>query len=419
MSRAGKREQREWPVSNEKKQALEIASGPLNMPEWDAMLANIAPIGHQLINRWGREAPSADERRELFLLALSGVASGYISHLALDPRRPTWTPSWNISMNMAGPCPDYTYRTTDIDPRGAYRISGWRGRNRFAEIAQQSYELLGHEGSTSVPPTLHDLDSLNIGADGAFSVMLSPERPARYEGDWWLLMPRTKRLLMRQCSVDWINDVDARLAIERLDDAPDTPTTETDRRIGNLGPWAEGMVRFDIDLARWYREHHGINVLTRSKKIESIGGMPNQVYYDGAYEIEDDEALIIETDLPKTCLYWSMLVADDRFATVDWANHQSSLNEAQARLDSDGKLRAVISRHDPGVQNWLDKAHNKWGIIQLRWKLPSDAPDPVVTKVKVADVRRHLPADTPAYSAAEREEAIRKRRVGYQLRVHW
>jgi hypothetical protein len=405
-------------VSNDKKQ-MPAPDGPLKMPEWDAMLANIAPVGHQLINRWGREAPSADERRELFLLALSGVASGYISHLALDPRRPTWTPSWNISMNMAGPCPDYTYRTTDIDPKGIYRISGWRGRNRFVEIAQQSYELLGHEGDTSVPPTLHDLDSLKIGPDGAFSVMLSPERPANYSGDWWELKPRTRRLLMRQCSVDWINDIDARLAIERLDDAPDTPGTETDRRIANLGSWAEGMVRFDIDLARWYREHHGVNVLTRSKKIESIGGMPNQVYYDGAYDIADDEALIIETDLPKTCLYWSMLVADDRFATVDWANRQSSLNEAQARLDSDGKLRAVISRQDPGVQNWLDKAHNKWGIIQLRWKLPSDAPDPVVTKVKVADVRKHLPPETPAYSAAEREEALRKRRVGYQLRVHW
>lgn len=112
------------------------------------------------------------------------------------------------------------------------------------------------------------------------------------------------------------------------------------------------MVRFDIDLARWYRDHHGVNVLTRSKKIESIGGMPNQVYYDGAYEIDDDEALVIETALPRTCVYWSVLVADDRFSTVDWANHQSSLNESRTRIDRDGKLRAVISKRDPGVQNW-------------------------------------------------------------------
>lgn len=393
--------------------------GPLHMPEWDDMLQNIAPVGDQLINRWGRHDPSADDRRELFRLALSAVANGYLSHIALDPRRPTWTPCWNISMNMGGPCPDFTYRTTDVDPAGTYRISGRRGTTRFVEISQQSYELLGHEGNTSVTPVQNSLDDLTLGDDGHFSVLLSAERPAGHQGDWWELQPSTVRLLLRQCAVDWIDEVDARMAIERLDDVAPTTTAEVDRRIANLGPWAEGMVRFDIDLARWYRDNHGVNVLTRSKKIESIGGMPDQVYYDGAYEIEDDEALVIETALPQRSLYWSLLVADDRFSTVDWANHQSSLNESQARIDPDGKLRVVISKRDPGVQNWLDKADNPWGIIQMRWKNPSDAPDPEVTHCKVADVRDHLPAGTPAYSAAEREEALAKRRVGYQLRLHW
>ncbi|SFR96526.1 DUF1214 domain-containing protein [Sphingomonas jatrophae] len=391
----------------------------LSLPEWDAVLETLKPVGDQLVARWGRADPSSDDRRDLLRLALSAVANGYLGHVALDPRAPTWTPCWNIAMNMGGPCPDYTYRTTDVDPRGIYRISGFRGTNRFVEVGQHSYELLGHEGPTSVAPLQNSLDDLTLGADGAFSVILSPERPLGYDGDWWPLAPTTVRLLLRQCAVDWIGEVDARIAIERLDEGPPTSREEIDRRIANLGRWAEGMVRFDIDLARWYRDHHGINVLTRSKKIESIGGMPNQVYYDGAYEIADDEALVVETALPQTCLYWSILVADDRFSTIDWANHQSSLNEAQARLDSDGKLRAVISRQDPGVQNWLDKAANPWGIIQLRWKVPSDAPDPVVVRCKVADVRRHLPADTPAYSADEREEAIRKRRVGYQMRTHW
>ena len=396
-----------------------MSDTPLEMPEWAAMLQNLSPVGDQLINRWGREQPSADDRRDLFRLALSAVANGYLSHVALDPRRPTWTPCWNISMNMGGPCPDYTYRTTDVDPAGSYRISGYRGTNRFVEISQQSYELLGHEGDTSVTPVQNSLDDLTLGEGGWFSVILSAERPAGYDGDWWKLEPTTVRLLLRECSVDWIRELDARTAIERLDDGPPTTNAEIDRRIANLGRWAEGMVRFDIDLARWYRDNHGLNVLTRSKKIESIGGMPNQVYYDGAYEIDDDEALVIETALPRECLYWSVLVADDRFSTVDWANHQSSLNESQARLDADGKLRAVISKQDPGVQNWLDKADNPWGIIQLRWKLPSDAPDPEVTRCKVADVRKHLPEETPVYTREEREEAIHRRRVGYQMRLHW
>ncbi len=389
------------------------------LPEWRTMLERLAPVGDQLMTRWRREAPSASDRRDMLRLGLSAVANGYLSHVAVDPRRPMWTPCWNLSMNMGGPCPDYTYRTTDVDPKGVYRLSGFRGSTRFAEIAQQSYEILGHEGATSAKPVVNDLDALTLSEQGGFSVILSAERPTGHHGDWWELAPHTVRLLLRQCAVDWINEVDARIAIERLDEGAATTAEEIDRRIANIATWAEGMVRFDIDLARWYRDHHGVNALTRSKKIESIGGLPNQVYYDGAYEIGDDEALIVETALPRTRRYWSMLVADDRFSTVDWANHQSSLNEAQARIDGDGLFRAVISARDPGVQNWLDKAANPWGIIQLRWNQPSDAPDPVVTKVPLAEVRRHLPADTPAYSAAERAEAMRRRYVGAQLRLHW
>lgn len=187
-----------------------MTDAALHMPEWDAMLANIAPVGDQLLNCWGRTDPSADDRRDLFRLVLSAVANGYLSHVALDPARPTWVPCWNISMNMGGPCPDYTYRTTDVDPAGTYRIPGFRGTNRFVEIGQQSYELLGHEGPTSVAPMQHSLDELALGRDGAFSVILSAERPAGHEGDWWPLQPRTVRLLLRQCAVDWINEVEPR-----------------------------------------------------------------------------------------------------------------------------------------------------------------------------------------------------------------
>ena len=95
-------------------------------------------------------------------------------------------------------------------------------------------------------------------------------------------------------------------------------------------------------------------------------------------EVDDDEALVIETELPKRCRYWQLLVADDRFSTIDWVNRQSSLNDSQARVDSDGRLRAVISRRDPGVPNWLDKADVPWGVIQMRWNKASDHPDPAI-----------------------------------------
>ena len=59
------------------------------------------------------------------------------------------------------------------------------------------------------------------------------------------------------------------------------------------------MIEFDMNLVRYYREHHGVNTFLRSTKIDSMGGLPKQAYYDGIHEIDDDEALILETALPE------------------------------------------------------------------------------------------------------------------------
>ena len=151
---------------------------------------------------------------------------------------------------------------------------------------------------------------------------------------------------------------------------------EIARRFSELGDWIKGMITFDMELVRYYREHHGVNVLLRSQWIQQGGGLATkQAYYDGIHQIADDEALIVEFAVPDRCHYWQILVADDRFSTVDWVNRQSSLNDVQARVDPDGWFRAVVSKQDPGVHNWLDKADWPWGILQARFYQAEDYPE--------------------------------------------
>jgi hypothetical protein len=290
------------------------------------------------------------------------------------------------------------------------------------DITQQAFDMLNPDdmgGGTNLNVT-HDVDDLTMDDRGYFSVVLSPERPEGHTGDWWQLEPAAKRLLMRRCSCDWTNEVDARVAIDRLDDAgADMTPEEIARRFSELSAWIEGMIKFDMQLVRYYREHHGVNTFMRSSKIDDMGGLPTQAYYDGIHELEETEALIIETPLPERVRYWQALVADDRFCTLDWVNRQSSLNDTQAHIDSDGKFRAVISQRDPGVPNWLDKGDYPWGVIQMRWNRASDYPDPTIKKVLVSEVREHLPADTPVVTPEERREQLRARREGAQLRRIW
>jgi len=404
--------------------AAALAGGALGahaapLPTWADQMESLKDVGPRLLAKAERGDTEA-HRQEMYKYILGAVANGYLNYVNADPGRPTWTPLWNHDFNYGGPNPDYAYMFTMVDPKGVYRISGFRGTSRFVEITQQATDFtqMAPGGGIGPSPT-NDLDQLKLGKDGYFSVILSAQRPAGYDGDWWPLAPTTAALLMRKASYDWKGETDPRIAIDRLDYvAPPTPA-QMAARFSNLKAWVTTMIEYDISLTRYYRDHHGINTIKKSDLMAKSDPFKGQIYLDGAFQIGDDEALVLDTAVPKTCRYWQILLADNRFATVDWVNHQSSLNGYQARLDADGRFRAVIAARDPGVPNWLDTGGEAWGIIQMRWNRCSDAPTPQVTKVALKDVRKYLPADTPAVSPAQRQEALRARREAAQLRQLW
>ncbi len=387
------------------------------LPTWADQMENLKEVGERLLLTAERNDTEA-RRQDMYRYVLGAVSNGFLNYVNADYGRPTITPLWNHQYNYGGPNPDFAYKFTLIDPKGTYRISGFRGTSRFVEITQQSTDFAG-SGTGKPGAITNDLDQLSIGEDGYFGVILSAQKPEGYVGDWWELGADTASLLIRATSADWKREVDPRLAIDRLDDVPRPTPEQMAARFSNLPAWISQIIELDIGLTRYYREHHGINTISKSQRMADTDPFKGQIYLDGAFEIEDDEALILETEIPEQYRYWQILLADDRFATVDWVNRQSSLNDVQARLDSDGKFRAVISVRDPGVPNWLDTGGEPWGIIQMRWNRCSSAPTPVVTKVALADVRKHLPADTPVITPELRREQLRVRREAAQLRQFW
>lgn len=152
---------------------------------------------------------------------------------------------------------------------------------------------------------------------------------------------------------------------------------------------------------------------------QSGGLLAGQFYYEGAYEIADDEALIIEAKVPDRCLYYSMILTNEIYETVDWYNNHSSVNDTQATVDKDGILRIVVSAKDPGVPNWLDAAGHMRGLIQGRWADCDSHPVPQVRKVAVADVRNALAAGTGVVAPEQREQILRERRSALQQRPLW
>src|SRR3546814_12042069 len=53
-----------------------------------------------------------------------------------------------------------------------------------------------------------DLDTLSLGEGGRFSVILSAERPAGYDGDWYRLPANARTIGIREASYDWENEIE-------------------------------------------------------------------------------------------------------------------------------------------------------------------------------------------------------------------
>jgi hypothetical protein len=390
--------------------------GAAEIRAWTDAIDALRPLSQTL----SPGSPTTDRRKAVAdtnWVLMTSIAQYVANYRDADPDYPQFTPMLNTTFNSGAPVPDYIYQTAIIDGHGTYRLSGTRGTSRFVEFAIMD----GLDGKRNAGDTVgrFSFDDIHVAPDGSFSVILSTQRPKDYAGDWIALDPRASTILVRHAAYDWKKEVDARLAIDRID-KPDRIDRPAERdvagRLADLVQWTSSRVgqwrKYILD----QRAAGKINLL---KPVEFRGGVKGQVYLEGLFDIDADHALLIETDVPKTCRYWSLLATDNDYATIDWLRHQSSLNGLQARLDGDGRFRAVVSIRDPGVPNWIDTAGLAQGVLQMRWNGCSSEPKPMMTKVALRDLPRLLPRDTPKVDAAARAAALQDRREGAQLRRRW
>ena len=358
----------------------------------------------------------AAEAERLFFLTL---ASGWFTAFA-DPDQPDFVPAVNTHLNAVGTNPDFIYGTASIDGSGYYVISGERGDGLFLLLDIVAGGLGVME---SLGPSLGTLDFDTLTRDelGRFSLLLSAEKPVDWAGDWHRLDPSARSLSIRQASYTWGEGREARIAIERIDKAHSPrrwSAEEIAERLTALAAYPKRLSGMALGFIKSQRDKGLWNALEHDDWA-GRGGVQGQHYYQGLFKLEPGQVLLLETELPERVRYWNIQLSDMMWNSVDWMNRQSSLNGGQARLDGDGKFRAVIAVDDPGVPNWLDTGGHHEGAIMLRWTEASSGPAPTLRLVDLADLRSHLPPETPFVSPEERDGHLRARRRGVQLRRRW
>ena len=394
------------------------------VPGWTAFLDGLRDLPDRILARLpADQAADPQLRQEAGRLALSALVAGGLDALASDPDYPAFVPQISNYITLGQPNADTNYRSVKIAPGGVYRLRGRHGSMNQARVAESGPRPKQVEGTVNLgaPRPVHDLNALTVDGEGRYDVILSPARPKDWTGDWWRLDPTTNALLVRLVGSKWGEEIEPTLSIERLDVPASRPRPSAEaleEKLQSIAVSAGFIAPLLVDRPQKLRAEGYVHSL-KGVDFSQMGGLTGQFYYEGAYELEDDEALILETPLPETYTYRSLILTSDLYETIDWYNNHSSLNGAQDVVDADGLLRVVVSARDPGVPNWLDTAGYRTGVIQGRWVDSSSTPIPTVRKVALADVRKFLPAATPVVGPEDRDRRVRDRRAALQQRPLW
>ncbi|MUL76493.1 hypothetical protein [Mycolicibacterium sp. CBMA 226] len=248
--------------------------------------------------------------------------------------------------------PDTMYFGTRVQPGHEYVVTGRRGTT-----TDVSFQLLGGEYTDANVPdseTAFDDRKLDIADDGTFEWRFTPATPAQ--------------LVIREVYNDWSAQRGS-FAIARTDTAgtaPDPLTRELiEKRYAVAGKQLVQRVKTWLQFPKWFYDNLPVNTLTAPRLTP--GGLATQYSSVGHYDMTPDQAMVITlpvTDAP----YLGFQLGSLWYISLDYINHQTSLNGTQAQADPDGKIRIVVSENNPGVTNWCETLGHARGYLQFRWQ---------------------------------------------------
>ena len=379
---------------------------------WAEAMAMLGDTGDRLTEEMRVRGERADNP-DVYLTILGALMDAYLNRVCGDPEHPRFVPCAGYFQRLGSPNPDTVYRRAAVDPAGTYRLVGDRG-DAF-EVTLMPFDAMMRSS------TPFDLSEVAHGPARAVDVTMSAGRPSGHSGDWWELGADVSSLWLRTVSDRWGDDQEPRLAIVRVDASSRRARPEgagTGERIGALGPTVERIVEYGLHHADELADEGFVNALKRVE-YSAQGGMPLQWYHEGLFDLDDDEALLVEAVMPPGWQYFSWSLTDRMLVTLDWAQAPTSLNRSQASVDPDGVLRVVVSRTDPGLRNWMDPMGHRTGVLQCRTAGSQRPPDVTARVVSVGEISEHMTADTERVTPAQRVEALREREIGSQLRTLW
>jgi len=358
-----------------------------------------------------REAPHIETEADL-LEGLQYLAGGIAActHLAFDYDRdhPFLQSGTGPFTKMGLDNPDTLYFGTRVQAGRDYLVTGTRGTT-----TDLSFQLLGGEYTDDNVPdseTAFDDRQLDVAADGEYE---------------WRFTPKTNaQLVIREVYNDW-SARRGKVAIARTDTAGTAPPALTkdliEKRFAVAGKQLVQRVKTWLQFPQWFYTNIPVNTMVAPRLTP--GGLATQYSSAGHFDLAPDQALVITlpvTDAP----YLGFQLGSLWYISLDYINHQTSLNGTQAQADPDGKIRIVVAERNPGVTNWVETDGHRKGFLQFRWQRVSreltEADGPTVDLIDIDDVAEYLPFHESNKISSEdwrARIALRQKQIGDRMVV--
>ncbi len=190
------------------------------------------------------------------------------------------------------------------------------------------------------------------------------------------------------------HEIDPVLSIECLDPVPPKPRLSPEditERIAEMAKFPARKTRLYYPMQNGVKERVGFNVF---EPVVMPGALAKQVYWPACFQLDADEALIIETELPEHRPYWNIQLNDPLFNALEYVYRLSSLNGHGAKVEFGREIprgdRARRSRRAQLARSGgVYRRRDLWPLVRLRQRAIAGHKTGEAVRIGKQTARRH------------------------------
>lgn len=425
---------------------------------FDEMIENLQAARDALDTPELYPAPATERNLAEGYRYMLGFLLGSIERSLGDPLYPRFRRSIQPMNRSTIDNSDAVYLGTEIDGNYSYRIRGraldnrhWRGESPVEGARAPQYVIFelasGHAGDsgtlkemipgTRINTSTLDCHDLVVEEDGSFEILIAPERPAGYDGNFMLSRRESRGkeyvgryLSCRELFHDWDNEDLLDLEILRItcEEEP-RPPISVDGAVAlmnRVGELTRNQVQFwnafnTVTLETYGKVPGAPSIGPADKQFMPVndmnppnalgiatgGGQSTNVYSGGVYKLADDEALVLECELKMPPSFMGFHLSNLWGESLDFESYQSNLNQHTMEQGEDGVYRWVVAHRDPGFHNWVDTTGLEHGYLTIRWTYNTPPPEEdwptlKVRKVHFNQIGEYFPENSRMSSTEQR-----------------